>query len=554
MFSWLLPLAASAADYQAGELTYEVLGNTRYRVKLRLYRDCAGPAFEPSLTLSCRVGSAAAACASTDARNFTAPLTLTGVPMLGNPYCAQTPVPGTNQCGPNAPINYESAIFQADVTLPPAAEWTLSVDAGTRPPVANLQGAATQPLRLQATLRNQLTLADGSQQLIQNTSAQYQGQDVSVPFACASQRTTLTFSTYEPDGDSLVYSLEQPLYGCGQPAGYAVFAPGGALPPVLQANGQTCTPQLPTGAAITYSAQFPLPSYSLAGNCPAQQATSNFRFDATLGSFTFTPVYFAPFAPTDRSRNSYAVVGRVTEYRLVGGRYYEVGAINRNLLVVVLSCEQFQYPNHALQLGPMQIYGSTRIRPLTDLVQVAPGQSTGVVVRATDPDGVHQSTLTARWLNNYPVVLPPLQVIQRGPSEIGVEFAPPASLPEGLYYAGIRAEDDACPRRSFANDTIRFYVNNRPLAAGAAQAAALTTASPNPFTDAVTFRFGDKLAGPVTLEITNLLGQVVTRLALHPATDGSAPTTTWRPAPELPTGVYLARVPATSQTLRLLRR
>ncbi|MCC3156623.1 T9SS type A sorting domain-containing protein [Hymenobacter sp. 15J16-1T3B] len=545
----LLPLSGQAAQFLAGELTYETLFTApanQYRVKLRLLRDCSGPAFNQTETLSCRVGAPQASCASTDARNFTATLTRT-LTTTGHPYCTISPVTTVNQCDPNAPFNYEETYYEAVVTLPPAAEWTLSWEGCCRPALANLQNAAAQPLRLEATLRNQLTVAGAARTII-NTSAQYLPQDAPADLVCKGQRTVITFNAYEPDGDSLVYSLTTPLYGCAQPAGYQAYAGG----TVILSNNPPCVATLP--ATNSYSPSYPLPSFVLSGACPSQVGTPSFQFSPLTGTFSFTPtVYLPENGPTDRNRNHYAVVGRVTEFRRINGTYYEVGSITRNMLVAIIDCELYQFANHNPRLDPlMRVSNAAQPVPLTDTVRVAPGQAVNVVLTGSDPDSAHQLSFSAQLQATAPLPTGAFQAVTSTPNRLQLTFTPPVGQAEGRYPVLVRAEDNNCPTRGVYNAVVWFRVSARVLSAASAATPVLTTAAPNPFTDDVTFRVAGA-TGPTRLVVSNVLGQVVAELPLRPAADGSA-TATWRPATPLPTGVYLARVAGTGQTMRLLRR
>lgn len=541
---------AQASDFLGGELTYEHLAIPaqphRYRVRLRLLRDCSGASFNQTETVSCRVGSLQTACASTDPRNLTVQLSRTGT-MIGQPYCIINPVPTANQCDPNAPFNYEMAFFDGVVTLPPALEWVLSWEACCRPALGNLQGADTQPLRLEATLRNLVQLPARTETIF-NHSPQYLDQDVPVQTVCRDTRTILSFSAFEPDGDSLVYELTPPLVGCSQPATYQTYAAG---TPVVLSTNPPCVAVLPP-AGGTYSAQFPLPSFQLSGVCPVRTGTPYFSFNPATSSFNFyASLYHPETTPADRRRNQYAVAGRVTEYRRILGRYYEVGSTTRNMLVAIIDCQQYQFPNHASRIDPQMLVNG-QLRPLSDTVRVTPGQTARVVVTGSDPDGRHQLRFTTPGsLGPGPFPSGAYVVNSTAPNRLELTFTPPATTPEGPYVALIRAEDNNCPVRGVFDTRVAFKVTRSVLSAAQAAAPVLTTASPNPFTDVVSFRVSG-LKGAARLDITNVLGQVVAQLPLPAGPDGAAAT--WRPAAALPAGVYLARVAGSGPTLRLLRR
>ncbi|UOQ53443.1 gliding motility-associated C-terminal domain-containing protein [Hymenobacter cellulosivorans] len=342
--AWCISLigisSAHASHIQGGQLTYEALGNNRYKVSLTVFRDCGGAAFS---TISAKLNFSSTGCAS----GPELPMTLTGNPEAGSPYCANTPG-GASQCSASSLTNYQKGTFEATITLPPAAEWIISVTLNARPGVANIN-PGTGNLYYEARLNN--LLPNGTQ--INNTSPQYQAQDIPIPFVCKSQERTISFATTEPDGDSLVYALATPLQGCNEPNTYKSYTGGIPFIDLTLPGGDPCGAYIKDNQG-TYSPTYPLASYNMTGACPLKTAVKAFNFNPNLGTFTFTPANFN--TAINSAENKYVVVGQVTEYRRFTGAngkpvYYKVGQVRRDMLVVVIDCNNNNLPGPPIGSG-----------------------------------------------------------------------------------------------------------------------------------------------------------------------------------------------------------
>ncbi|RTQ49739.1 hypothetical protein EJV47_13080 [Hymenobacter gummosus] len=547
------PVRASHA--QGGQLTYEALGNNRYRVTCRYFRDCSGIAAETSLTLNCRVGTPTTSCNSNDARNFTTTL-VRGILVMGSPYCPS--VPGANTCNTTSPYaNYETAKYTADITLPPAAEWTLSVEINARPSVENIGGNTT--LRFEATLNNQVTLSNGTQYVAQNTSPQYQDQDSPVPFAGWKQQNTLTFSTFEPDGDSLVYSLDRPLEACNQYSTYAAINQN--VPVILDPSNtptNPCVINMQTGFPTAYSPTYPLPSYTVTGSCPVKTAVPDFTFDPFVGSVTFTPAVYAT-TPSADGDNKYALVGKVTEYRKINGQYYKIGTVRREMLVIVIDCG----PN-ALPASPTTTAGNptTSVRSL-QLSTVA-GTYAETEYFFTDPNPADRLTVSivpptdpayADMHINLNAPAAPVTVLNNGTAtpSLKVRLRPDPYLAGRTYRIPVKVEDNACPIKGAQYYVLVLQALPRNVTAThtAAKRQQLT-AYPTPFTDEVRFALPRPKAGAAQVLVFDQVGRLVDRLAV-PAAAGTEAQLTWTPAASVPAGIYSARFADGQHTVRLVR-
>ncbi|MCC3156620.1 T9SS type A sorting domain-containing protein [Hymenobacter sp. 15J16-1T3B] len=548
---WLLlgnPMAR-ASHAQGGQLTYEYVGTAtlpnRYRVTCRFMRDCSGIDAPTSLTLNCRVGTSTTACTSTDSRNFTATL-VRGVLTTGTPYCTST----GNACSSAGRPNYETAKYEAVVTLPPAASWTLSVQENARPALANITGGS-QDLYLEATLNNQITLASGTTQTINNTSAQYFEQQAPTSFVCYQQRNTVSFLATEPDGDSLVYSLPAVQEGCNQPMTYK---PTGfnSTTPIFDPSSTPQNPCLiyPSGLPQNYSAAYPIASYEVTGNCPARQVTPLFQFNPRQGTFTFRP---ALYDATNPANNKYTVVGKVTEYRRINGRYYQVGSVRRDIMVIVMDCGTNGLPGAVSSATPAAAAPDS-------LVVTAPylGSST-VNFTFTDSNPNDVLTLThtlptdplyaSLYVNPSSPGLP-ITLTNNGSTSpvLQVRLRPDADVVGRTFRIPVRLEDNACPAKGVQNYVLVLRVTGNATATRPA-ARLLYSAYPNPFSEQVHFTL-PRRAGQV--DIVDQLGRVVDRLPV-PAGAAAETELTWTPRPTLPAGVYTARSADGTQVVRLVR-
>jgi gliding motility-associated-like protein len=504
LLSWAGMQQARASHAQAGELTYFSLGNNLYRVRVTFFRDCGGITPPATFALTCRNGGCSAgtvvsATLTPPAGYPTAPGSFTQF----QPYCASASnvlpcTPTSNNSG--ARTNTIAINYEGTVTLPPAAEWVLSVEESARPTVANITAGT---LRLEATLNNLITpVGGGAPVTIQNNSPQFNTQTLPVPFVCWNQSSTISFSATDADRlntsrrgipapDSLVYSLDRPLSGCNLFETYLVY-PGGACQSGIDPR---CATRLIScaGIASNYSATLPIAVandtiYPSGAACNPNMITTatvrpRFTFNAQAGSFRFTPSVYN--TTLDSPLNKYAVVGKVTEYRKVNGRYYKVGSVRRDFLVIVIDCG-----NNVIPAPPGGFPGDTASAPVitnnpdTLQLNIRSCNYTRIVVPFTDPNPGDLLT-----------VFPPNDIntnlLQNG--DIGTwtltrngtaapvgtfYFQPSASTVGTRILITMRIEDNACPAKGIQYRTIVVNVIAGNRARALASAPGLGNALP----------------------------------------------------------------------------
>jgi len=191
---FLLPVESTLASHiVGGEMYYDCLGGTQYRVTIKLYRDCAstGAAYDNPLPITVFNGSGA------QIDHFTIPFPGSVVlPVVFNNPCATIP----------SGICVEEAIYQGVITLPVSATgYTLSYQRCCRgPAVTNLVTPENQGITLTIDIPPP---ADA----ICNSSPRFNNYPPLL--LCADQELVFDHSATDPDGDVIVYSLVEPFQG-----------------------------------------------------------------------------------------------------------------------------------------------------------------------------------------------------------------------------------------------------------------------------------------------------------------------------------------------------
>ncbi|WP_303310149.1 gliding motility-associated C-terminal domain-containing protein [Hymenobacter sp. BT730] len=497
-----LPQSVLASHAQGGQLTYESLGNNQYRITCGFFRDCSGEKVPEEIRLDYRASGTG--CVDLVPLSGYVMVPQKGPTTLGNPYC--TALGAQAPCDPRKATNYQTAQYQTTLTLPPNAEWRLFVTIASRPEVANLPGGFShvQPLHFEATLR---TLINNT--ALENTSPQFLEQDIPVPFVCWRQPTTLTFSATEPDGDSLAYDLADPMAGCEEPLGWGLY------PGSVDATNPQCQVIDPGG---NYSARFPIPSFK-PGTCAGGNALAvpNFRINDFNRSVTFRPALYTPGLETAKqAQNKYVMVVQIKEYRFLEGQWVLIGSVRRDMLVIVMDCQENQVPNPPLATAApapeVHILNSD-----STLIEVPAGRLTMARLDFTDPNPDDQLTVTTPELApSVPSITTP-EFLPVGVGSLVLTANktshPIAQLllqPDARYIGKtfripFRIEDNACPAKAVQN---RVVVVRVVPALVAKPFGAYNVFTPNGDARNDTFVF-DSLPNDCQLRIFNRWGRLV---------------------------------------------
>ncbi|MFD2719530.1 gliding motility-associated C-terminal domain-containing protein [Hymenobacter monticola] len=459
---------ARASHLLGGDMTYVSLGNNQYRVRFRLYRDCSG--ITPSaFNLSYKNGGC-----NTTAQ--TTPFVQQGAVEAGNPFCAAV---SAGPCqGPAGLPNYDVYNYTATVTLAPG-QWILSTDQNARPALANIVAG---DLYVEATLdnRNQGTTA------VANNSPQFDPQDIPIQYACWKQRQTITFSSTEADGDSLVYSLAAPLVACGTPATYNTQPGSGAVLTAINCpGGGTGFFSFPGLPSSQYSPTSPIRlGLDTVGTCPLRTGVARtFNFNQQARTITFTPGYFDPTAGTAGGANKYQIAVLITEYRRINGVRRVIGTVRREANIIVIDCGNNSTPN-PVQANPVTNGSNTTAVNTTDTtrIDVRSCNYSRVELNFTDPDNLR--TPSAGQL--LTVTLPPN--INTDPRYLDSGDVGTFSLsgngttnPKGVFFfqpspttvgrtilLSFKIEDNACPIKGVQNRVLVIRVLRGNYATAAA--------------------------------------------------------------------------------------
>lgn len=178
----LLLAYTSRADIGAGEVTYQWLTDSTYRVFFKAYIECSGVP-EPSTVPLCITNT----CTTTSS---TATMNKLSAIILPPPNCTTYPTRCT-QLTSNLP-GYKEVIYSVDITLPSRCnDWRFSTTYGTR--AANLNLAAGS-FYAEASINN-----TGSYQ--GNSSPYFNNKPIA--FVCAASAYSYNSNAIDPNGDSL---------------------------------------------------------------------------------------------------------------------------------------------------------------------------------------------------------------------------------------------------------------------------------------------------------------------------------------------------------------
>ncbi len=276
----LIPNISKANHAAGGEIIYEYLSGTKYRVYFKFYRDCTGPAAPATQPL----------CITESCTNTTSTVNLKKWPNTGKPVspgCSQYP---TTCQSPNATLpGYEEHWYYEDIDLPFQCDsWKFYTYIGNRNTSKNITGSSGLYFYVETTFNNTGTFEG-------NSSPYFSIKPI--PYVCINQPYTYNNGAVDGNGDSLVTEIVMPLTGvtiCGGTPVATTFAPA-------------------TGG---------FPIYNLATN--PIQTSNTFTINPATGQIGFTP--------TDAG--AYIITFRTKEYR--DGKL--IGYIMRDVQVQVLAC------------------------------------------------------------------------------------------------------------------------------------------------------------------------------------------------------------------------
>ncbi|MBL4578051.1 MAG: PKD domain-containing protein, partial [Flavobacteriales bacterium] len=216
---------------------YTCLGGNSYEFTMAFYRDCAGISPPSSVTIN---GSSSCGNTSFTLNPVGSCTELTNL-CIGNPNstCNGGSDPGSEEC-----------IYTGTVNLANCSNWVFSFTECCRNElITNLVDPDNKDMYVEATLDNSSGICNNSPQFT----------ELPVPFICDGEPFCYDHGAVDPDGDSLVYTLINPMTGGGTPiaytGGYSVSTPiitqSGSIN-FDASTGQMCfTPNGPQVCVIT---------------------------------------------------------------------------------------------------------------------------------------------------------------------------------------------------------------------------------------------------------------------------------------------------------------
>ncbi len=278
----------SFSSHAAGmDLTYECIGGNTYRVTLKFYRECSGVDAPSGIWIDplsyTYLDVSSASC------GLTANLTLTQVG-FGNEISPICPGVTTTCSNLNATVpGMQEYVYEGILTLPSqCADWTILAAIYARNPgITTVNNPDDYDISVTAVINN-------TSSVVCNNSPVF--TENPVPYICAGQTFCYNNGAIDPDGDSLVYTMINPMY-CGS-GGFGWY------------NFSNTTSNVP------YSSGFSV-------NNPIIGTTI---FDPITGNLCLTP-----------SQQHVTIIAvRVDEYR----NGVLIGSVVRDIQITVLSCTE----------------------------------------------------------------------------------------------------------------------------------------------------------------------------------------------------------------------
>ncbi|MFZ1685929.1 MAG: PKD domain-containing protein [Flavobacteriales bacterium] len=198
VFLLALAQSATATHISGGEIYWECLGNNQYEITLIIYRDCFGVQLDNNFDVNFE-----SPC-GTFTRNVNTP---NGVELS---QLCDLQLPNSTCNGGNLP-GIEQYSYSVIVTLPPCNAWTISWSLANRnAAIANLQSPNNVQMYVQAVMDNSGGQCEDSPQFT----------SIASPYVCLNYPVTYSLGAFDPEGDSLTYTLIGAMDSAGVPISY----------------------------------------------------------------------------------------------------------------------------------------------------------------------------------------------------------------------------------------------------------------------------------------------------------------------------------------------
>lgn len=272
------PVATKANHAAGGEIIYEHMQDSTYRILFKFYRDCSGPAAPANLNL----------CMTESCFSTTSTIQLDIWPGTGSPIsagCSQYPT--RCQSATSTLPGYEEHWYYKVVELPyQCNSWKFFTYIGNRNTSFNIAGSSGLFFYIETTFNN----SNGFQG---NSSPYFSIKPI--PYVCINQPYSYNNGAIDINRDSLVTEIIQPLTG------------------VTSCQGTPVATSWATPAT---------PAYNLINN--PIQTNNTFTLNSATGQMNFTPSATGP----------YILTVKTSEYR----KGQLIGYIMRDVQIQVLGC------------------------------------------------------------------------------------------------------------------------------------------------------------------------------------------------------------------------
>ncbi len=223
----LLPAQTNATHVVGADLNYYWLGGNWYQLRLYFYRDCTGISAPSSITLQAYSQSCGLS------QNYTLPQ-VAGSAVEVPPICNL----GLSSCFGGSVFGIQEVVYKTTIQLPGnCADWRFSYSVCCRNnAVTNINNPGGSAQYFYAFLDN-LNYPGNTSPTFYNKPAPYQ---------CTNNPFCFDMSAFDPDGDSLAYTLVNPMRTATQPVtwlpGYSTQYPINSNPLMTMNNlsGAAC--------------------------------------------------------------------------------------------------------------------------------------------------------------------------------------------------------------------------------------------------------------------------------------------------------------------------
>ena len=416
LFALLIPIFLSYQKAQAthamgADLRYECLGGDDYRITLSIYRDCIGSGLAAKQNIVFRSASCGVA-------PYILKADRTSIIEL-SPLC---PVQQPNStCNGGILPGVEEHRYELTTTLnQQCADWNISWQLCCRNlAITNSVITNTTRIYIESFLDNLNVTCNNSPYF---TTAP-------VPFLCEGEPFLFNNGAIDPDGDSLVFELTDPLE----------YVSGNPVP-------------------IAYNSNFS-PTYPMATAPP-----NTFNFDQNSGQFSFTP--------NNLQQGIVALI--VKEYR----NGVLIGSTMRDIQMVVILCNNsVPVINTPINISGGLLNGNT--------FSVCAGSTLSFDIQVTDGDP-NDSLFVVSSLTQ---AIPGASFSVTGVNPLNISISWPTTLADtGNYFFSIAANDNGCPIIGKSNVGYNIIVNTGQIlpvqsmliCPSSTDSIQLTATTPNP--------------------------------------------------------------------------